>query len=138
MPVRGQSVACDQASILPFLRPKPSFVADGTVINVVDSSDDDNCSEDASPAPALNRRWVIIDDDDEVLPTASPTQTTPMPVTLVTATSIPDRQPPDSRSLRAPVMSRPVCIAAVVPHDDSDRDAGHLYEDEVHGHHLLH
>jgi len=162
MPVRRHIVADDQASILPFLRPK-NRVADGAVItiNVADSADDDDGSDHASSAPPLTRRRVINDDsEDEVpVPSAAPPQTSNAHVPPVAAAPIPGRQPPDSGSLRAPVTSRPVAAApiparhppdsgslrapvtsrpagiaapAVDPRDDSDCDDGHLFEDEVH------
>lgn len=135
MPVRRHFVADDQASILPFLRPKLSRIADGAVINVADSADDDDGSEHASPAPPLTRRRVINDDDDEVpLPSAAPSQTLHTQIPPVAAAPIPGRQPPDSGSLSAPVTSRPAGIATPVvdQRDDSDCDDGHLFEDEVH------
>jgi hypothetical protein len=143
MPVRGYFVAGGQGSILPFLRPKPSDVADGAVINVADSSDDNDGSENASPAPPLTRRRIINDDDDDVLPpSAAPSQSLHMPVLPVAATPIAGRLPPDSGSRRASVTSRPSSTAApvvvdIVPRDDSDSDDGNLYEDEVHGRRLL-
>ncbi len=135
MPSRRHFVADHQSSILPFLRPKPSIIADGAVINVADSADDDDGSDHASPAPPLTRRRFINDDDDEVpLPSAAPSQTLQTQVPPVAAAPIPGRQPPVSGSLRAPVTSRPAGIAApsVDPRDDSDCDDGHLFEDEVH------
>jgi hypothetical protein len=135
MPGHRHFVAHNQASIMPFLRPKLSSIADGAVINVADSADDDDGSEHASPAPPLTRRRFINDDDDEVpLPSAAPSQTLHTQVPPVAAAPIPGRQPPDSGSLRAPVTSRPAGIAAPAddPHDDSDCDEGHLFEDEVH------
>ena len=149
MPARTPPVVLGQSSILPFLRQKRSEAPDGSVINVAISDDDDDGFDIVTPAPPLIRRRIIHDDDDDVhSPSAAPSSALHMSVSSNVAIPNPDGQQPDSRtlnipvtsrptlhSLSAPVTPRPVVIAspAVELRDDSDRDVGHQFEDEVFG-----